>query len=97
LKPTLVTLPIPVVVVRHQCPFCRITRAKKAAATAHIGRCWQNPAVRACKTCVHYEPAEEGPYEQHPGWPEGCNAGRDLDAGLRVHCPAWAPRGGETS
>lgn len=87
---TAVPLPIPVLVTRHQCPFCRATRAKKPAAVAHIGRCWQNPAARACKTCDRYEPAEEGPYPQHPGWPEGCTQ-HDLSGGLRVHCPDWHP------
>ncbi|WP_399559233.1 hypothetical protein OH809_45510 (plasmid) [Streptomyces sp. NBC_00873] len=86
---TTVGLPIPVVVTRHQCPHCRITRAKKAAAVAHIGRCWQNPAARGCKTCVHFVPPEEGPYPEHPGWPEGCEADRDISEGLVTGCPQW--------
>ncbi|MEU5477500.1 hypothetical protein [Streptomyces mirabilis] len=87
-----VDLPIPVVVTRHQCPFCRITRAKRAAMVAHIGRCWHNPAARGCKTCVHYEPADpDGPYPEHPGWDEGCAQERDLAAGLQTGCPQWQP------
>lgn len=89
---TAVDLPAPIVVARHQCPHCRrYTRARKDRVVEHMGRCWQNPAAQACKTCRHYEPAEEGPYPEHPGWPEGCGAGRDLTAGLQVHCTSWQP------
>lgn len=85
-------LPIPVVVTRHQCPFCRITRAKRTAMVEHIARCWQNPAAHACKTCAHFEPADpDGPYPEHPGWPEGCAQERDLTAGLQADCPSWQP------
>jgi hypothetical protein len=86
-----VALPIPVVVTRHQCPFCGITRAKRPAMVAHIGRCWWNPAARACKTCLHFAPAEEGPYPEHPGWDESCAREHSLTAGLRTHCPSWQP------
>ncbi|WP_372344665.1 hypothetical protein [Streptomyces sp. KL116D] len=89
---TAVPLPIPVVVTRHQCPFCRITRAKKARMVAHIARCWRNPAVRACKTCVRFEPAEEGPYPEDPGWPAGCTAGHAIDP-PRSDCGDWAGEG----
>ncbi|MFF8422976.1 hypothetical protein [Streptomyces sp. NPDC015680] len=83
-----VSLPIPVVVTRHQCPHCRTTRAKKAAAAAHIARCWQNPDARACKTCAHFTPADpDGPYPEHPGWPEQCEAGRSITSGLVTACP----------
>ncbi|MFJ8146603.1 hypothetical protein ACIQ6R_16250 [Streptomyces sp. NPDC096048] len=86
---TAVSLPMPIVVTRHQCPFCRRTWAKKAAAAAHIARCWQNPNVRACKTCVHYEPPSEGPYPQHPGWSEDCGAGELLADLPNANCPSW--------
>lgn len=83
------TQPIPLVVTRHQCPHCRRTWAKKATATAHIARCWKNPAARGCKTCHHHTPHEEGPYPEHPGWPEQCEEGRNLTNGLRTGCPLW--------
>jgi hypothetical protein len=86
---TTASLPTPIVVTRHQCPHCRRTWAKKAAATAHIPRCWRNPAARACKTCWHLEPAEDGPYPEHPGWPQGCTARHDISAGLRTNCHSW--------
>ncbi|MGW6288859.1 hypothetical protein [Streptomyces sp. NPDC055107] len=87
-----ITLPIPVVVTRHKCPFCGTTRAKKQAAFAHIGRCWHNPDARSCKTCHHFTPAaSDGPYPEHPGWPEACEDGQDITAGLPVGCPQWAP------
>jgi hypothetical protein len=78
-------------VVRFQCPHCHLTRAKKGSTEAHIGRCWNNPAARSCKTCEHYTPADsDGPYPEHPGWPEQCEEGRKLLSGLHVHCPLWA-------
>lgn len=79
-------------VVRYQCPHCRTTRAKKDSINAHIGRCWNNPAARACKTCVHYTPAEDGPYSGHPGFAEQCEEGRKLLSGLHTDCPLWAPQ-----
>lgn len=84
------TQPIPLVVTRHQCPHCRRTWAKKAPATAHIARCWKNPAARGCKTCHHHTPWEEGPYQPHPGFPEQCEEGRSLKEGLHTGCPLWA-------
>lgn len=82
--------PIVVRAVRHQCPYCRRTWAHRAAAAAHVARCWRNPEARGCKTCMHYQPPEDGPYEQHPGWPESCDAERDLTAGLVTGCPDHA-------
>jgi hypothetical protein len=84
----------PVTVVRHQCPHCRGTWAKPAAAKAHIARCWKNPDVRSCKTCLHFEPAESGrcwgdPYCNCPDTPESCAAGASLEDGLAVDCPLW--------
>jgi hypothetical protein len=88
-----VSAAIAVRVVRHQCPHCRRTWAHKAAAEAHIGRCWRNPAARGCKTCSNFMPPEPGPYPEHPGWSEECGAGRDLpDGGLLAGCPLWEPR-----
>lgn len=91
-----VVLPIPVVVTRHQCPFCRRTRAHKAAAVAHIGRCWFNPAVRSCKTCQHLDVDPGGP-SCFPERPCDCNRGGreclegiDLDGGKVVtDCTKW--------
>lgn len=85
--------PLPVVVTRHQCPHCGTTRAKKPAAAAHIGRCWQNPDARGCKTCKFFEPAtSEGPYSEHPGWPEECGAGEGIELEHPiVDCSFWQP------
>ncbi|MFD5709526.1 hypothetical protein ACFWHW_03875 [Streptomyces pharetrae] len=81
---------IRLVVTRHQCPHCRRTWAKRSAATTHVARCWQNPETRGCKTCTHFEPADpDGPYPEHPGWPESCDQERDLTTGLRTNCPSW--------
>ena len=87
-----IPLPAPVVVTRHQCPFCRrYTRADPKRIEDHMTRCWRNPALRNCKTCQHLEPPEPGPYPEHPGWPEGCADGQDISTGLRTHCPSWQP------
>ena len=86
------TTAIRVQAVRYQCPHCRRTHSKKAAAEAHIARCWRNPAAHGCKTCELYTPAEPGPYPEHPGWPEQCEAGRKLLSGLHSSCPTWQPQ-----
>lgn len=80
-------------VVRYQCPHCHRTHSKKQAAEQHIARCWNNPAARACKTCEHYTAADaDGPYPEHPGWPEQCEQGRKLLSGLHTGCPLWGPQ-----
>lgn len=79
----------PVTVTRHQCPHCRRTWAKQPAADRHVARCWRNPETRGCKTCTHLAGTEEGPYPEHPGWPESCDAERDIRAGLVTGCPLW--------
>jgi hypothetical protein len=83
---------IPYSTVRWQCPFCRRTRASRAAAERHIPRCFRNPASRGCKTCVYYEPGEDGdpggyPY---PGTREGCGEGIDISQGLKRLCETWS-------
>jgi hypothetical protein len=93
-------LPTPVVVTRHQCPHCRRTWAKRAAATAHLARCWKNPAARACKTCAHYDLGGDA-----CGCKPGCNWGSSgptasacnlglplgLDDQPVTNCPRWQP------
>ncbi|MGW1815464.1 hypothetical protein ACWCQM_18125 [Streptomyces sp. NPDC002125] len=89
--PTAVTLPV--TVVRHQCPHCRRTWAKKPAAAAHVARCWSNPEVRSCKTCEHHEPGEAAggcwgdPYCNCPEVPEGCAVGAATP--MITDCPLW--------
>lgn len=93
-----IDLPTPIVVTRHQCPHCRRTWAKQPAAAAHMARCWQNPAARGCKTCHHYEPADpDGPYPEHPGWPEACGHenGPELQQPI-TGCPHWEARQSDT-
>lgn len=97
-------LPIPVLVTRHQCPHCRRTHAKKAAAVAHIARCWLNPANRSCKGCAHYQqqhfstPAEwcePGRSCSCNDWDEACTAadGPEDDYQFPVtNCPLWEAR-----
>ena len=83
------TTAIRVKVVRYQCPHCSRTHSKKASAEAHIARCWQNPEAHGCKTCRHFMPESEGPYEEHPPISEECLAGRKLLSGPRTGCPLW--------
>lgn len=83
------TTPIVVRAVRHQCPYCRRTWAKRAAAVAHIARCWHNPAVRGCKTCANFWPFEPGGCYSREA-PERCGVGRDITAGLVTGCRQWA-------
>jgi hypothetical protein len=78
-------------VTRYMCPHCSRGHWSKATAVEHIARCWWNPDARGCKTCAHFSPAEAGPYREHPGFPEECEAdeGHDLTAGLRTACAEW--------
>lgn len=68
------TDPIPFIVTRFRCPFCRRTRSSKKRTADHIGRCWSNPETRGCKTCEHYELVETGEH-CFPGRPCNCNDG----------------------
>lgn len=92
---------IPLVVTRYQCPHCRRTRAKRPAAESHIARCWQNPAVRACTTCEHYDPGgdacgcDPGCNWGAPGpIPPSCNAGVPFPESYRpvIDCAFWERR-----
>lgn len=86
-----------ITVTRYRCPHCGASRSKQAAAQAHADRCWKNPALRGCKTCVHFE---RGRVERcdcgHPHCedydvqPDICLVGRDLVDGKPViECPKW--------
>lgn len=73
---------------RYRCPHCRRSRASRTATVAHMGRCWSDPAVRACRTCARHEPASGG-YPDDPGSPEHCRAGVNLSGGLVAGCRFW--------
>ncbi len=91
------TAPIAITVKRFKCPHCPRSRAKKSATVAHIGRCWDNPANRACRTCANFEPAEAGGCVGDrqcncPDTPQDCAAGVELpDFGgdMVTGCPLW--------
>lgn len=92
----LVDLPAPVVVSRHQCPFCRrYTRADFRQVQDHMTRCWQNPALRCCKACVHHQDASGTPGEPDE-WVESCTSpdGPEYEdyAFPVLHCPLWQPK-----
>lgn len=91
-----IDLPMPVIVSRHQCPFCRrFTRADAAQVRDHMTRCWQNPALRCCKTCTHHQDASGTPGSPdewseactHPDGPEYENYQFPV-----LHCPLWQPK-----
>src|SRR5690242_9242341 len=89
--------PLPMIVTRYQCPHCRRTRSKQAAASAHIARCWKNPNARGCKTCAHFDQVPTGddclpghPCNCNNGW-ERCAADLSIKNGLVIDCPRWAP------
>jgi hypothetical protein len=67
--------------------------AQPAPGTAAERRERYAAAIEPNMTCALYEPAEAGPYPEHPGWPESCLADphHDLTAGLRTGCPQWEP------
>lgn len=89
--------PEPITVKRYRCPHCGTSRAKEGAARAHMARCWHNPNVRACKTCIHFEPGQAAggcwgdPYCNCPEVPEYC-AISQWPSGVSfpvVDCPSW--------
>lgn len=89
----LIDLPMPVIVSRHQCPFCRrFTRASLAQVQDHMTRCWQNPGLRCCKTCVHHQDASGTPGSPDE-WVESCtNPDGPEWEDYRfpvLHCPLW--------
>jgi hypothetical protein len=89
----LIDLPTPVVVSRHQCPFCRrFTRASIAQVRDHMTRCWQNPGLRCCKTCVHHQDASGTPGGIDE-WLEACTNpdGPEYEEYRFpvLHCPLW--------
>jgi hypothetical protein len=89
----LVDLPMPVVVSRHQCPFCRrYTRANLAQVRDHMTRCWINPALKTCKTCTHHQDASGTPGSPEE-WLESCTRPdgpeyEDYQFPV-LHCPLW--------
>ena len=93
-------VPVPVTVQRFECPFCKRRRSARKAAAEHIGRCWLNPAARACKTCAHFTDEPDGGWCL-PGRPCECNRGyRQCEAGvadvtdgtIMSGCPLWQLR-----
>lgn len=83
-----VDLPMPVVVSRHQCPFCRrYTRANQAQVRDHMTRCWENPVLRCCKTCIHHQDGSHPEEDESCTQPEGPEW-EDYRFPV-LHCPLW--------
>lgn len=83
-----------ITVKRYVCPHCSRSRSKAAPIVEHIARCWNNPEVRGCKTCLLLEVELPEPEVGLSGG-EFCMADAiDLSKGLRTGCPLWEPKGG---
>lgn len=84
--------PMRVQVTRWRCPFCGRSHSGRSRARQHIARCWYNPAARSCKTCVHFQEATGGCFNDpycNCSSPESCSAGVDVGQALPVGCPLW--------
>lgn len=82
-------------VTRYRCTHCGRSHSTRARALDHIGRCWSNPGVRACRTCVHHVVDTSEPDVGYVS-PERCAASAEIDlsSGIRTNCPLWASVGG---
>lgn len=86
--------PLAVMVRRYECPHCGWRRADKTLVARHIARCWHDPAMRTCRSCVFFERghAEETDY----GWrevPDACALGEPVEPRHPViACPLWKNR-----
>ena len=88
------TEPEKVVMTRWRCTHCGRSWSSRATARQHAGRCWSDPANRACRTCNHFGRSSNGA--------EACGVGLDLPVietvrgGLRpvlaTHCESHVVR-----
>lgn len=86
----LLPLPIPVVVTRWQCPYCRRSRSRRKPCETHIQLCWKNPTLRGCKTCAFFVPRAAKSRDQYGGTVEDrCDAGFRIKDGLVRNCARW--------
>lgn len=103
-EPAMAAEPVLVIVRRWLCPFCRRGRSSKRATTAHVGRCWLNPAVRSCKTCASFDEGGDAcGCEPGCNWgspsgpiPPSCGAGIELATVPMTGCPLWTAVAGDT-
>lgn len=63
---------------RYRCPHCRRSYSHRATAAKHEQRCFRNPAIRSCKTCLHWTP---------PGPEQADECSRDVDLSVS-RCPS---------
>lgn len=94
---------MPIRITAFACKFrCGRIATKKKPLTEHEARCWLNPEVRGCKTCLHLGTDSETIYNPHHGGNPGstdweveyrvCLADESIDLrndGLRTKCPLW--------
>lgn len=71
--------PISIVVTRYVCPYCHRSRSRRKPCQDHMERCWKNPALRGCKTCVNFVGNR-------------CRVGFNLAPGLVTGCSKWKPK-----
>ena len=95
--------PVRLQAVRFKCPYCPKSWSKRGPAAEHISRCWLNPGIRGCKTCIHHQPAYTAPAASwcEPGRQCSCNDmdehcshedGPETLAEPIAACPLWKSR-----
>lgn len=90
--------PFKVQVTRWRCPFCGRSHSARTRCVEHMGRCWQNPANRSCKTCAFFSFDYDEPEVGYRGAGEECGKGlspqvpsedRPDRLTFPLHCPSW--------
>lgn len=84
---------MPIEIKAYSCQFKCGHRvlSKKRAMFDHESRCFHNPAMKACQTCRHFEPATGGTFEE-PGEDWWCAAFEetfDAMGGRKFLCSRW--------
>lgn len=92
--------PVRVQVTRWRCPHCSRSHSDRTRARAHMARCWLNPAVKSCKTCVNFDSGSNGcgTYDCNCASGESCYRGLPVQVPnetrpnsflFPVNCPLW--------
>lgn len=79
---------------RWRCDHCRKSYARKGACASHEAECHLDPDVRACTTCVHFQPptnrweANGCGLDAFPVWDDPVT-GREERVCFVRHCSEW--------
>lgn len=82
---------------RHRCLGCRRSWASASRLREHQSEgCLRDPAVRGCRTCVHYREGYPSAGRENPGADPACRALIKVqgagDVGYVRNCAAWAEK-----